>query len=137
MDGQITVRTVQTVQMVQMVLQMSGRQQSIHSESFPSRSRFVRILHVKFCQNFRCVQVESCNPLVLISSGGPSKLFGIIPKWAATITSVNFGVKNSCKFEMFISVDDLNRTWQNLFTAREWIRKMWFYSGYVENRVNA
>jgi hypothetical protein len=103
---------------------MKGGCLSIGSKLFPFGSGFVRISSVEFCQKFRCIQVESFNPLVLISSGRPFKPFNVILEWATPIMSVDFGVENSCKFKMFFFIDDFNWTGWNFFLAGKWIREM-------------
>jgi hypothetical protein len=50
-----------------------------------------------------------------------------------TVTPVDLGVKDRCKFEMFISVNDFNGTRQRLFAAWEWVRKIQFKHRNVEN----
>jgi hypothetical protein len=77
-------------------------------------------------QEFRRVQVKCRNPLVLITNMRPTKPLNVVMKRAMAVTPVDLGIKDSCKFEMFIAVNDFDGTRWRLFVALERIRKMQF-----------
>jgi hypothetical protein len=74
--------------------------------------------------------------LVLLSGGRPTKPLHIVPERATTVVLVDLGVEDSHKFKIFVSVNDLDRPRQNLFTAREQVWKVRLKRGDVENGVN-
>jgi hypothetical protein len=91
---------------------------------------------VEHSQEFWCIQVESRDPLVLITGIRPAKPLNVVAKRAMMVAPVNLGVEDSHKFEMFFTINDFDGTRQRFFTAWEWIRKMRFKHRDVENRMN-
>jgi hypothetical protein len=77
-------------------------------------------------QEFWHVQVKCRNLLVLITDMRPTKPLNVVTKRAMAVTPVDLGIEDSCKFKMFITVNDFDGTRWRLFVALEWIRKMQF-----------
>jgi hypothetical protein len=91
---------------------------------FPFRTRFIQIASMECSQEFWHIQVECRDPLVLITSMRPAKPLNVITKRATAVTPVDLGIEDSCKFEMFVAVNDFNGTRQMLFMAWEQIQEM-------------
>jgi hypothetical protein len=110
---------------------------AVSSNLFPFWPGFIWIMSMECSQEFWCVQVESENPLILITGIRPAKPLNIVTKRATAVTPVNLGVEDSCKSEMFITINDFDGTRQRLFAAWELVQKMQFKRRDVENGMNA